>query len=116
MLRLIADENLKKAIVVGVLRLLPDLDLMVAQDVGLTQTDDRVILEWAATNDRLVVTHDVTTMSAYAYDRVQQGLPMPGVIEIPDTLPIGLAIDELATFVACSHDDEWDEQVIFLPL
>ena len=62
------------------------------------------------------MTHDVQTMPGYAYDRVRVGLPMHGVVVIADTLPIGIAVDELATFVACSRDDEWEGQIIFLPL
>ncbi|MGE3600879.1 MAG: DUF5615 family PIN-like protein, partial [Dehalococcoidia bacterium] len=46
MLRLIADENVNKAIITGLRRLLPDIVL--ATEIGLVQTDDRLILEWAA--------------------------------------------------------------------
>jgi hypothetical protein len=65
-LRLIADENLKKPIIDGLRRLLPDVDVVLARDVELLQTDDRIILEWAATNGRIVVTHDVSTMPGFA--------------------------------------------------
>ena len=116
MLRLIGDENLKEAIVELTLLRLPGLDFVLAKDAGLLETDDRIILEWAAASGRLVVTHDVNTMAGYAYERVRAGLRMPGVIEIADDLPIGRAVDELATFVACSNEGEWEGQVIFLPL
>ena len=41
---------------------------------------------------------------------------MRGVIKIADQLPIGGAVEELVTFVACSRDDEWDGQAVHLPL
>ena len=114
--RLIADENLDVRILRGVLDRLPELDVVRAEDVGLRQTPDPALLEWAAAQGRLVVTHDVNTMPGYAYERVRAGLAMPGVIVIAATLPIGVAVDELATFLGCSSEDEWEGRVIFLPL
>ena len=116
MLRLIADENFKRAIIDALRRLLPDIDVVLAKDVGLLQTDDRIILEWAATNGRIVVTHDISTMPGYAYERVEAALPMPGVFAVPSHLSIGRAVDDLATLTACSDDDEWEGRVLFLPL
>ena len=46
MLRLVSDENFNGAIVRGMLRLHPELELVRVQDVGLTQTPDPDILEW----------------------------------------------------------------------
>lgn len=89
MLILIADENFNNDIVRGMLRRKPDLDIVRVQDVGLSNEDDRIILEWAAKEGRVLVTHDVTTITNFAYERVRVGLPMPGVIEVDDDLPIG---------------------------
>ncbi len=41
---------------------------------------------------------------------------MPGVFVVDNTLSIGRAIDELLVLVMCSADDEWDNQVVFIPL
>jgi hypothetical protein len=49
------------------------------QDVGLTGADDPTILEWAAAGGRILFTHDVSTMTRFAYERVAAGLAMPGV-------------------------------------
>jgi predicted nuclease of predicted toxin-antitoxin system len=58
MLRLLSDENLNGDIVRGLLLRRPDLDLSRVQDVGLEEADDPTILEWAAVNNRIVLTHD----------------------------------------------------------
>lgn len=116
MLRLIADENPRAPIVRGVMRRLPILDMVRVADIGLRQTPDPIILEWAAGEGRLVVTHDVNTMPRHAYDRVRAGLRMPGLIVVPQDLPIGTSVEELVTLIECSRDDEWDRRVIFLPL
>ena len=79
--------------------------------IGLSQTDDRVILEWTAQQNRVMLTHDVQTMTQYAYDRVQAGLAMPGVFEISRSVPIGLAIEEILLIAEASLDGEWEGQV-----
>jgi len=64
--RWLADENLNKDIVRGLLRRKPDLDIVRVQDVGLSGVDDSSLLAWAAAQDRMLITHDVSTMTAYA--------------------------------------------------
>lgn len=81
MLRLLADENFNNNIVRGLLRRRPDLDIVRVQDVGLSQADDPTVLAWAAQEGRILLTHDVTTITHYAYERVRAGLNMPGVFE-----------------------------------
>ena len=116
MLILIADENFNNDIVRGMLRRKPDLDIVRVQDVGLSNEDDRVILEWAAQEGRVLVTHDVTTITHFAYERVRAGKPMPGVIEVDDDLPIGQAINDILLVVECSERGEWEGQIIYTPL
>ena len=116
MLILVADENFNNDIVRGMLRRKPDLDIVRVQDVGLSNEDDRVILEWAAQEDRVLVTHDVTTITNFAYERVRAGKPMPGVIEVDDDLPIGQAINDILLVVECSERGEWEGQIIYVPL
>ena len=54
-------------------------------------------------------------MSAHAYARIASGLPMPGVFEVPQKIPIGEAIEELVSLAECSLEGEWEGQVRFLP-
>ncbi len=55
MLRLAADENFDGRIVRGLLRLLPNLDLVRVQDTALAEAQDEAVLEWAAREERLVL-------------------------------------------------------------
>ena len=116
MLRLVADENFNNDIVRGVRRRDPGVDLVRVQDVGLSGADDPTILEWAAQAGRVVLTHDVTTMTRYAYDRVRDGRPMPGVFEVSRDVPLGVAIEEIHLLAECSLAGEWEGQVRYLPL
>ena len=92
-IRFLVDENFDHKTLSGIKRRDPDLDIVAVQDVGLREVDDSALLEWAAQEERIVVTHDVTTFSDFAYERVAAGLPMPGVIEIPETVPRAVIID-----------------------
>lgn len=47
MLRLAADENFDGRIVRGLLRILPDLDLVRVQDSPVAEASDEAVLEWA---------------------------------------------------------------------
>jgi hypothetical protein len=116
MLRFVADENFNNDIVRGMLRRAPDLNIVRVQDVELSGADDPTVLDWAARTGRILLTHDVKTITHYAYERVRAGLPMPGVFEVSRTVPISVTIDDLVLLAECSLDGEWDGQVRYLPL
>jgi len=116
MTRFLADENFNNQIVRGVLRQSPDVDIVRVQDVGLSGVDDPTVLEWAAQEERIVLTHDVATMTTFAYERIQAGLLMPGLFEVSRRVPVGLAIEEIILIAQCSLEGEWEGQVRFLPL
>lgn len=116
MLRFAADENFNGDIVRGLLRRNPKLDIVRIQDVGLSGADDTSVLQWAADQGRVIVTHDISTLAKHAFDRIAAGQPMPGVFEVRSVAPIGQAIDDLILLAECSLEDEWEGQVRFLPL
>ena len=116
MIGLVADENLNAAIVRGVLRRCPNLDLVRVQDLGLSGITDPDLLARAAREQRVIITHDVTTLRLDAENRVRAGLSMPGVFEVGEALSIREAIDDLLLIAECSHQGEWEGQIRFLPL
>ena len=92
MLRLATDEDFNNRIVRGLMRRQPDLDVVRVQDAGLAGKSDKDVLAWAASEGRILITHDVTTMIQTAYERVAAGLPMPGVFEVSQDISIGRAL------------------------
>ena len=116
MTRFLADENFNIDIVRGLRRQIPSLDIIRIQELGMAGWEDPDILEWAASNGRIVLTHDVGDMTKYAYARIRAQVPMPRVVEVPDRLPAGRAIDDLVYLIGCSLDREWENQVRFLPI
>lgn len=116
MIQLAADEDFNSNIVRGVLRRKPDLDIVRIQDASLSGADDPTVLEWCAREGRVLLTHDVSTMTRYAYERVEAGQSMPGVFEVRQTLPIGRAIEDILLLAECSFEGEWEGQMRYLPL
>jgi hypothetical protein len=116
MIRLLFDENFNNDILRGMLRRNPSLDILRVQDHGLRGASDEVVLEWAARNECVVISHDVTTLSKHAYDRVKAGVKMPGMFQVPRSVAISNAIEDLVLIAECSEPGEWNGQVRYLPL
>lgn len=116
MLRFAVDENFNADIVRGLRRRLPELDIVRVQDVGLSGADDPSVLEWAASEGRIVLTHDISTLVGHAFARVAARQPMPGVFAARSRDPIGSTIEDLVLLAECSFEGEWEGQVRFLPL
>lgn len=74
------------------------------------------MLQWAASNDRVLLTHDVRTMTRFAFDRVAAGLAMPGVFEVRRGSAMAEVIDDIILIATCSEEGEWEGQVRYLPL
>ncbi len=116
MLRFAADENFNNDIVRAVQRIRPDIDIVRIQDAGLIGKDDPAILQWAADEKRILLTHDVTTITKYAYQRISKDQYMAGEFEIHSDQPIKTIVDEIILINDCSLEDEWVGQVRYLPL
>jgi hypothetical protein len=115
-LALLIDENLNHRILRGLLRSVPHLDYKLAAAEELQGADDPKVLDFAAKQNLVLVTHDLRTVPKFAYQRVKEGLPMPGVIAVPDDVPIGRAIEDLGIVTECASPSEVRSLVIYLPL
>ena len=62
MLRLLIDQDLDHVILRGLLLRVPNLDVITAHQVGLSNASDPELLAWAAEQERVIVTHDRRTM------------------------------------------------------
>jgi hypothetical protein len=116
MLLLVADENFNNDILRGLLRGNPSLDIVRIQDVGLVKAPDPDVLEWAAKENRVLLTHDRNTIPRFAYERVANGKRMPGVIDVDRSVPMGIAIEDILLLAVLSDSGELEGRIVYLPL
>lgn len=79
------------------------------------RTDDQ-ILELAAEHGFIVVSHDVSTMTAAAAERLRRSAPMAGLLLAPQTGPISPIATESVLIWSASEAQEWIGRIEYLPL
>ena len=114
--RFLADENFNNDLLRALVRRVPDLDIVRVQDTIMAGADDPTLLAWAAREGYVLLTHDVQTIPRFAYARVRAGQPMPGVVEVAGTVALGAALEDVLLLIAATPDDEWADQIKFVPL
>jgi predicted nuclease of predicted toxin-antitoxin system len=63
MIRFLLDENFNGKIVRGLRARQADVDMIRVQDTEISGSDDPTVLEWAAKEGRILLTHDLDTMT-----------------------------------------------------
>jgi hypothetical protein len=115
--RLLLDENFNNPIRIGLIRVRPNYDIMRAQDIPeIAGKDDITLLEWAAQEDCILLTHDVHTITAYANERVAAGKPMPGVIEVNRSASVGTLVEEILLWLETGDPGELEGRVVYVPI
>ena len=85
--RFLADEDLRRSLVLATRRAAPALQFARAQDLSLSGASDPELLEFAHVNGWLVVSHDVNTMKAVAEARVAATAGISGLFLVPQSRP-----------------------------
>jgi len=114
--RFLADENLDTDIIHGLYAREPAIDILDVKTAGLRGTSDPALLEFAAQQDRVLITYDRNTMTRHFRDRRDPGKPTPGVfILTQQESAIGEIIESLLLVWAASQAEEWRNQIAYLP-
>ena len=96
-------------------RLEPAVDFQTATQGALEGKTDREVLEYCAGQGRILVTHDQRTMPLHFAAFIASG-SSPGVIIVPQDMPIGQAVRELYLAWMASDAEEWIDAIRRLPL
>jgi len=99
-----------------VLRREPAVDFASAIDAALDGLPDPDVLKLAATQGRILVTHDANTMTRHFRDFVQAGNPSPGVLMVPQEIVPGRIIESILLIWIASEASEWVDQLVWLPI
>jgi len=108
-----ADADFNQKIVAGLRRREPAIDFRSARDGGVIGRPDPEVLAQAASDDRVLVSHDRQTMPGH-FRRLIETSASPGLVIVSQDLDIGQAIEELLLVWAASEAEEWENTVIFL--
>jgi hypothetical protein len=114
--RFLADHDLNEQIIDGVLRREPLVEVIRVRDLGRADRSDPEILELAARDQLILVSHDVNTMTRFAFERLARGLPMAGLLLARQSAPIAPVIDSLVLIWSASEAEEWHGAVWYLPI
>ncbi|MFQ5420206.1 MAG: DUF5615 family PIN-like protein [Anaerolineae bacterium] len=110
-----ADADLSHIILYGVIRREPAIDFQTATDARLERKLDLHVLEIAAESGRILVTHDKKTMPEQ-FARFIPAQESPGVLIVPQHLPVYIAIEEIIIIWSVTEAEEWVNRIVYLPL
>lgn len=116
MIKILADQNFNGNILHGLKERIPELDCVATYEIGLEKFSDDKLLTWAANEDRVILTHDAKTFPIFAYEKMNAGEKMSGVIVVSSKTPIGQAIDDLQLLILGTFENEWANTVTRIPL
>ena len=114
-IRFQADADLNQIIVSAVMRRAPAIDFRTATAAGLAGVDDAEVLARAARDGRILVTHDQRTMPRH-FGEFVQAQRSPGLLVVPQHLPLREVADDLILIWTATDADEWINRIVFLPI
>lgn len=114
-IRFQADNDLKFAVVRGVRLREPSINFASAAEAKFDYLSDPEILEQAARDERVLVSHDRQTMIDHFRNRLAAGKSSPGLALVSQGVPIGLVVESILILWAVSSPVELSGQIFHLP-
>ncbi|MGA1283329.1 MAG: DUF5615 family PIN-like protein [Prochlorothrix sp.] len=110
-----ADADLNQSIVTGVIRRQPTLSFTTATAAGLEGLTDRQVLHLAATEGRILVSHDRRTMPT-EFAHFIETHQSAGVLIVSRRTPLEIIINELVLIWSVTQAEEWVNRIAKIPL
>jgi hypothetical protein len=114
-IRFLADADLNHAIVKGVRGREPALDLMSAAEAHPEGLSDLEVIVFAASQGRILISHDTSTLPTHFIGHLRTGGSSPGVFLVRQRVSCGEPIEALLTIWSASNAAEWVDQIYYLP-
>jgi predicted nuclease of predicted toxin-antitoxin system len=109
-----ADNDLRKAIVLGLMRREQQVDFRSSQASHLDGKSDAEVLALTATEGRILVSHDFQTMPKQFLQFTRRQIS-PRVLLIRQDLPVAEALESLFMIWHISEMDEWKNRLCLIP-
>jgi Domain of unknown function (DUF5615) len=110
-----ADADLNQIILLATIRRQPEIDFQTAHSAGLIRLNDLQVLERAANDHRLLVTHDRKTMPRYFAEFIGSKTS-GGLLIVPQSLSVSHVVDDLILIWSTTEQEEWLNRISVLPL
>jgi len=114
-IRFQADADLNEDIVTGVRRREPGIDFRTAGEAGLRGLIDERVLELAAADGRILITHDRRTMPR-EFATFIAARSSPGLAIVSQRTSILEAIEEVVLIWTASETEEWINTIMTIPI
>ena len=118
MRRFLIDENISPEYRTQLLRHEPSLTVLVIgdEDAPARSTSDSEILVWCEKNQFNLITNNRESIPQHLSDHLSSGHHVPGIFTINLAVPMGKIIEELLLIAGASDEDEYINQITYIPL
>lgn len=118
MLKYLMDENMNPIYINQLRRREPKLVIRAVGEPStpVKSTLDPEILIWCEEHNFILVTNNRTSMPVHLADHLSQGRHVPGIFILNPDMGIGETINELILIAGGALDDEYQDQIIYLPI
>ena len=118
MRRFLIDENISPEYRTQLLRHEPSLTVLAVGDEGAPpkSTPDPEILEWCEKHQFSLITNNRKSMPQHLRDHKKKGGHVPAIFTINLEVPMGKIIDELILSAGASDEDEYINEIKYIPL
>ncbi|GJD16271.1 hypothetical protein RIVM261_012270 [Rivularia sp. IAM M-261] len=118
MLKYLIDENVKLVYTTQFRRKRSDLVIYAVGEPNAPPkgTLDPEILIWCEVHNFVLVTNNRASMPVHLIDHISIGRHVPGIFILNSNMGIGETIDELILIAEGSFDEEYQDQIIHLPI
>ena len=118
MRRFLIDENISPQYRTQLLRHEPSLTVLAVGDEGAPpkSTPDSEILVWCEQHQFNLITNNRESMPQHLSDYRKKGGHVPAIFTINLAVPMGKIIEELLLIAGASNEDEYINEIKYLPL
>jgi hypothetical protein len=113
--KFLADANFDLVILVAAKRRELAFEYQTALEAGLTGQQDPGVLAIAAREGRVLLTHDVRTVSQHFASFIGEHTSA-GVLLVPQSLPRRQVVEDLLLVWTAMEAEEWSNRIMSLPL
>jgi hypothetical protein len=79
-------------------------------------TPDPDILHWIESHDCMLVTNNRATMPVHLRAHLAQGRHVPGIVQLPRRMDVGVILTDLLLIWGASMPGEFQDQIVYLPV